>query len=628
MGNGAFKIPMQSPVGRVYRPDRRARVACVALCVMLVTCSASGADVGLQLSTRDAFVGIPLTLQVNIQCKADPAAPMLPPIPTADVQPMGDPGRNQFTQIINGRMSQTTTVTYSYQLTPTQAGQLRIPPISVEVDGQTLQTEPVVIRVSPPPDTGDHLFVEIKADRESCFVGERLTAVLEIWVLPFTDRRNDYSFNQNDMWSCIEPRQSKWGVFASVLDQRNAVSVRRERRRNTKGVEQNYFVYQIEAEFWPEKPGALDLGDIRVVVNYPRRLGRNDSMFLFERGLRVVESIPLVGTAQVAPMRVKPIPTEGRPAYFRGAIGPHRIRATARPIEAAVGDPITLTLEIEGGGRLDLLRPPPLDQLPQLARSFKIPNDPLAGTVDGNVKRFVQSIRAVSDEVTEIPSIPFAYFDPAAEKFVTVRTDPIPIRIKPVEKLALSRVVESGGAARRPTELTESAAGIVGNDTDLTGLLAQETVAIGWPTAAGLLAPPFAYAACAWMQRRRLRLRHDSAFARRSGAARRAREALAAVGVNGTDAAAARAAVLRTYVADRFNLPGGLTVDELLRALIDRGVPDEITRRIGGVLEQGETLRYAGTAKAAGATSKGAATTTADADVRACIEWLERERVV
>src|SRR4029078_11371609 len=104
------------------------------------------------------------------------------------------------------------------------------------------------------------------------------------------------------------------------------------------------------------------------------------------------------------------------------AVGQYRLSVSAKPLEVSVGDPITLNIAISGTGRVETLQPPPLSQMSELTKTFKVPSDPVGGTVDGQTKRFSPSIRAVSDTVTQIPAIPFAYFDPRTERFVTVQS--------------------------------------------------------------------------------------------------------------------------------------------------------------------------------------------------------------
>ena len=55
---------------------------------------------------------------------------------------------------------------------------------------------------------------------------------------------------------------------------------------------------------------------------------------------------------------VRPLPEAGKPEGFAGAVGSFTFRAAARPAAAAVGEPVTLTMEIQGRGNLESLAAP------------------------------------------------------------------------------------------------------------------------------------------------------------------------------------------------------------------------------------------------------------------------------
>jgi tetratricopeptide (TPR) repeat protein len=105
------------------------------------------------------------------------------------------------------------------------------------------------------------------------------------------------------------------------------------------------------------------------------------------------------------------------------------------------GDPINLLIGISGTGPMELVQAPPLAELPKLAADFKVPSEPLAGFVKGERKIFQTTIRPRKPGITQIPSIPFSYFDPATGKFATIRSEPVSINVDPAEMLALDSVV-------------------------------------------------------------------------------------------------------------------------------------------------------------------------------------------
>jgi len=239
----------------------------------------------------------------------------------------------------------------------------------------------------------------------------------------------------------------------------------------------------------------------------------------------------------------------------------------------------------------------------------------------GNAKQFTQGLRAKSEDVQSIPAIPFVYFDPQLEQFGAAQSEPIPIKVKPAEKLAVSQIVDVTGSGPTAQALTEVAGGILDNYTNPEHSLWQHAFRPGWGSAAALALPPLLFALLSLVQWRRQRLRDDPSLARRRGARRSAQQALrSASNDHSANVPAAVAAAVAGYVADRCNLPpGGLTRAEVVRQLTQRGVRAATVDEISGLLERCEALPYA-------SLNPGGGDELAQAATR-CIERLEQERL-
>jgi hypothetical protein len=601
---------------------RKEHISILALLTALAAPGARAADVSMQISSRETYVGVPITLRIIIEDVDTHEPPVFPALDNVTVRSFGRPAEFTQTSNINGRVTLKKTLSYGFQLTPREAGRITIPPVVVRADGQQYRTQPIDIVVTK-SDTGDLLFVEVKGSRESVYVGEAIDVTLQIWLKPYVDRRRRVKLDEGDMWSRIRLDDSEWGVFFEVLQQ---LATRRQRpggremlREDSKGNQRSYYLYELEKIFWPQRPGQLEVGDISILVSYPTKIGRDDSLFSFFGDLIIQDARPITAQVRLAPIEVKPIPVAGRPSFYRDAVGRFQMTASAKPTEVAVGDPITLTLTVSGSGQLELLQPPPLPKIAALTRGFKVPQDPLAGQVRGDVKVFTQSIRAKSDQVTEIPPIPFAFFDPQREEFVTIRTDPIPLKVKPADTLSVSHIVDAGVGPPVADSLTEVERGIVANYGGIDELLAQQAFSPGWRSMATLGIPPAVWLFGWLIRRRRWRLLHDESYARRRSAKRTALRSVHEAARTGAAASAARLAAAATgYVADRCNLPaGGLTRAEAIEHLMRRGASRELVAELNQFLERCEAMQYAAGASASGDDLAQAAT--------CCINRLEKE---
>lgn len=581
-------------------------------------------EVRLQVQSRETGVGLPIRIDVLIVNAEGTPAIETPTVADVDIRAQSGVSRSSQVYWMNGNVSREETATYTYFATARKQGRFTIPPFIVKVDGQTLKTDAIQF-IAVKSDAGDLLLVEVKGARDSLYVGEPLDVTLQIYIRPFSDRSLNVKLDEGDMWSLVDVNASEWGTFGDAIknlyDQRRRPSGSEVLHPDSQGVERAYYLYEISDTFWPMSPGRLNVGATRINMQYPTRLGRDNS--LFSRGLRIVGARPVSAIAEVAPISIQALPEANKPAIFRGAVGRFAISAKATPTDVAVGEPITLDLVIRGTGRLETLEPPPLPDIRELTDAFKVPNDPLAGVVSDGAKRFSQSIRARRDGITQIPSIPFAYFDPKREDYIIARTDPIPIKVKAADVLSATQIVDAveKGDKTQSRSLRELQSGILANYTGTEALLSQGAFILGWGSVTLLGGPPVLVLAVFLMQRRRLRLRGDVRFARRRSARRKAMHALkAATSSPGAGSAAEIASALCNYVADRCNLPpGGLTRSEASEHLRDRGVGDELCRRVNGVLEQCEMMQFAGRNVAA----IGDLAATAEK----CIAALEREAI-
>jgi hypothetical protein len=546
--------------------------------------------------SNEVFVDVPFMVAVDVVSLRDEhTPPIFPKMTNADVADAGvKQSNNTSVSIVNGRRRATrqNTYRYLYRITPRAEGSLRIPAIAVEVDGQKLSTRPAVLRVLK-TETNDLLFVEIKASEREVYVGEPLDLSLHIWIREFS--QGGRSLDYNAMWQAIDKESSNFGPFADLLAGRQPkVTWTRDRRADRNGEMHTYYVYELKQRVWPERPGAIPGSDVRVIANYPLRVGRRRGMFDFFDGPRVAKSRPVTMPATMPELTVLPIPQEGRPPYYSGAVGPHELKVTAAPLELSVGDPITLNLSVRGTGRLELLKAPRLAQLPEITERFQVADDPLPGVVENGVKRFTQSLRPLSDSVTEIPAIPFAYFDTDRGEFVITRSEPIPLTVKPSEKMSATQIVQAvtpgGGTV---DSLTQLGRGIEENRTDPQLLLARQGVRTSPVLAAVVAGCPLVYFASALLIRRRARIQGNRGLRRRKAAKTIAQNRLA-----GPDATPVKLAeAVLGYIADRSDLPaGGLTRQEAIEHLHRMAIDAATVAEVDAFLADCELAAFGGDA--------------------------------
>jgi tetratricopeptide (TPR) repeat protein len=479
----------------------------IALCAIAgIVCEVADAvhaqEVDVRLSTRETYVGQPIELAITINNAKDFQQPRIPDIDGCDVRLSGPPAQATRTVIINGRRSDTQSLTLKYLITPTRPGTFEIPSFTIDVNGRQRQTQSVEF-VASRSETGDLLFVEIVGDKPQVYVGQPLELSLKIWIKPFVDSERDIRLSEGSMWQMIS-RRTDWGSFGAKLqtmaDSNQRPGGTEVLRDDGTGKKRAYYMYQIETTIYPQRPGKLDAENVQIVVDYPTGLAKKRGMFggslfdshpfadrdpfdgfsqllkddlfasPFDDRLVVTGTRPIVAEAQVGAAEAIPVPNEGRPDDYRGAVGSYRIATKATPTEVSAGDPITLQIGIIGTGPMELVQAPPLSQLSALTTDFKVEDQSLGGFVQGDTKLFTTTLRPRREGIAEIPPIPFSFFDPETAAFQTVSSQAIAITVNRAETLALDAIV---GNAR-----------IAGNVLDSDPALAKPAKSTGEPNLA------------------------------------------------------------------------------------------------------------------------------------------------
>ncbi len=129
-------------------------------------------------------------------------------------------------------------------------------------------------------------------------------------------------------------------------------------------------------------------------------------------------------------LTVLPLPLDGRPEGFSGAIGDFNLDVTASPLTVSPGDPITLTMTLSGQGNFDRV------QVPKLAteegwKTYTPSSEFLKDGGPGHGKKiFEQALVAKDQNLRQIPAIRFSYFDPLSTTYKTLIADPVPLNIQ------------------------------------------------------------------------------------------------------------------------------------------------------------------------------------------------------
>ncbi len=398
-----------------------------------MTASASGqVQVSAQVDTgRDIYVSDNFGYYIVIEGADNPGLVDLEPLKELNPQSTGN-RKQSSTNIINNKVTTTTTTIMTYSLTASRIGQIRLPPVTVTVDGKTYRTNPLSVNVIK-AGTTELLDLEMSLSETQCYVGEPIVLTVNFYVganigdfqlnvPPFTS--GDFYVEDNDI---KDPQAKEFQLHTGMR-----IFVKQYRvTHNSK----DYTLVTFNKVLIPKKAGTIQFDPATVSAEVAvGRTSTRDRFFNDLLGSNIQYKRFMVSSEPLE-LNVLPMPDNGRPSEFYGLIGKYSISASATPTQVNVGDPITLTINIGGGKYLKPIQWPALEQVPPLAANFKIPSQKASPTIENGFKVFTQTIRANNDRVTEIPPIPLAYFDTAKGQYVTAKTEPIKLEVAPTRIL-------------------------------------------------------------------------------------------------------------------------------------------------------------------------------------------------
>jgi BatD DUF11 like domain len=603
-----------------------AKAGLASLALLLLTAQAIAADepeIVVEAGAAEMFIGEKVDYFVVIRNVKNPAAPDVAALrEDFDVVSNGDESSNRSSiTMVNGKFTQETSFShvYRFHLTPKRTGRLVIPAPSVTIDGKSYAGRALTLNVIAPEEQ-DLVVCEIRTNRKKVYPTQPFEVTLRVLVQPLPDdadrdpliplRRQPPHIDAN--WvdrPAGSSGEEKAGWLQKLLAENgvgftlNDVTLRsgsffegpraavfslmqgRESRKASDGRKVNYFVYELKRKLIAEKAGTFAFGPAVVKGSFVD--GMEGGSYSGRR---------LVAVAPAVPVEVREVPSP-RPATFTGGIGNYRVAASASPTTLRVGDPLTLTLDIErgqGSGSLDLISAPNLEANSKIAADFEIIDKNPTGRSQGDAKRFEYALRPKKAGVV-LPPIAVTVFNPDAEQFSEITTQPIALTVSNASHLGAGDLVGSL-TGNGKDEIKAQAQGIFQNVTDPSELIDQrvnvgalvEAAAGTWCVLGCLMAVVASQRRKSgdrgWQRKRRARRTANSKLA----------EARAALGA-GQSLVALRSvrSALVGLVADMRNIVAeGLTASETEAALANTTVPEVERKAVLQLLEAIESAEY------------------------------------
>lgn len=344
-------------------------------------------------------------------------------------------------QFINGRMSSSSTITYTFVVMASQPGTFTIKPATITVDGKVLRSNSATVKVLPAGQgggsnaqqgggaaqqqqqhqsnapaakvSGSELFMTATASRTNVYEQEAILLTYKIYT----------TLNLTQLDGKL-PTLDGFQIQEIPLPRNKEFELETYNGRNYRSVIWSQYV------LFPQKSGDLVIPSITYegLVVIPRR--NVDPFDAFFNGVSAMQEVKKKIVTPKLTIHVSPLPA--KPAKFTGAVGKFTVSSSINTQEVEANDAVTLKLSVKGSGNMKLIRTPeiafPKDFETYDAKindNFSLTRAGLSGT-----KTFEYLVVPRHAGTFTIPAAEFVYFDTGSKSYKTLTTESYTLKVK------------------------------------------------------------------------------------------------------------------------------------------------------------------------------------------------------
>ncbi|MBO9726997.1 MAG: protein BatD [Chitinophaga sp.] len=459
----------------MYRYSIRKCIYSILFCLGLVACaSAQEFRFTTTVSNNTVTQDEPFQIQFMLENGVNVAS--FTPPSFKDFEVLQGPSQMQGQSIFNGKRSEY--IALSYLLQPKHVGSFTIAGAQARVNGNIVKSNPVLIEVrkgnaqpqqqqSPSPSAGfpphrgqsggedlpegflkkgedineklkKNIFLKVDVDKTNLYEGEQLTATYKLYTRLPTN-------------SSVTKVPAFKGFSAKDIELPNPPQATEER---INGIPYKVFTIR-KTLLFPLQSGTLELdpvevdNQVRLVKLVSKKGGNrpkdpfedffNDPAFkdpffddFFNRPETEYQDVPYKIQSAPIKINVKPVPVEDRPVSYNGAVGKFNMTAVIDKNKLTTDDALTLKVTVSGQGNVNLLNSPKIEVPtgfdkydPKVTDNIEKNSNPLSGS---RTFEYVLMPQEAGDHT--IPAVEFSYFDPVANSYKTLRSQPFPVHIE------------------------------------------------------------------------------------------------------------------------------------------------------------------------------------------------------
>jgi hypothetical protein len=341
------------------------------------------------------------------------------------------PSKSSEMRYINGKMS--SSVSYSYILSPLNQGKYTIKPAQINFEGKSYSSKSVEINVikasnqknnnaptqseinkqeKQKRDLKKNIFIRLEVNKKTAYQGEQIVATYKL-------------YNRASLRGIEAQRMPEFdGFYTSDIEVGNNNNHTRE---IIKGMQYDVFTLK-KTILIPQKSGELTLIPLEIDAIVQIQ-GSKPVNTWFGPRYQMKDVSVLLKSNQIK-INIKPLPSEA-PDSFTGAVGKFKFSTQITPTELAINDALTYTLKLTGTGNIPLIDHP----VPNWPQEFEVYDPKLKSNVNNKSNRisgsksweYLAIPRNNGDYI--FPSIDFSFFNLATKKYETISSKDFKVKV-------------------------------------------------------------------------------------------------------------------------------------------------------------------------------------------------------
>ena len=383
------------------------------------------------LSSGLVKLGGEVEMRVEVENASSAKIIEVPKVPGIEILGPSAPQRSSFAHRLNGRVFRQESVSWKLLLRPTAIGEFEVPPLRLEINGTEylVPKEPLTLTVKKDLDGAELGFLEMVDLPKRVYEGQPFTLDLRLgWAKSI---KLGSAGLYLPWWSSLPGTLDVLKPPSSLLGAQLEINVNRKHRvpvdtmpPETRG-DHTFEVLSIRRRLIASRPGELQFP--QSTFEFSERLKKG-------RGFEPDQYRDYYANLDGFVLEVLPIPEDGRPFEWTGAVGALNASRRLEIRDVDAGDSIRFEVAWTGDANVEFFDAPDLSRIDAF-QGFRVLG--VNEVHDATSRRATYDLVPLSHEVREVPPVPLWTFDPGKERFTKVETEPVPIRVRPVAGLDL-----------------------------------------------------------------------------------------------------------------------------------------------------------------------------------------------